>query len=218
MRSGRASLSSHCTARLTQSVGVPSTAYTRSSSFWSRSGRVRVSEWPEALCSRSGATMMTSPSSRRAPARSLMPSEYTPSSLVTRMRVMVSDGPRHCIWPGRRCLARHNYRPAESCRLRGDLETQSSTHQLARLLEHTGLLACQGDTAVAGSVQEREDALTTVPCSNAVLLVQPRQLARPSTVSGIEVDPVRIQPQIQAAGPEPPPPLVSPSEAFEHRS
>src|SRR3954452_24490990 len=88
MRSGGPSLSSDSTPRLTQSVGVPSTAYQRSSTFCMRSGRDRVRAWPVALCSRSGATTTTSARVDSALASSLIPSEKMPSSLVIRMRVI----------------------------------------------------------------------------------------------------------------------------------
>jgi hypothetical protein len=87
-RSGRWSLSNDSTPRLTQSVGVPSTAYQLSSIFCMRRGRERVSEWPVALCSRSGATTTTSAALASEAARRRIPWEKTPSSLVTRMRVI----------------------------------------------------------------------------------------------------------------------------------
>src|ERR1700688_2006180 len=91
-RSGGRSFSTHSTARLTQSVGVPSTEYQFSRTFCMRSGRLKVRACPDALCSRSGATTKTSASSDRAAARVLIPSEKMPSSLVTRMRVMALSG------------------------------------------------------------------------------------------------------------------------------
>src|SRR4029079_1808640 len=81
------SFKSERTPRLTQSVGVPSTAYQFSCIRCMRSGRVRVRACPVALCSRSGATTITSAISDSDAARSLIPSEKMPSSLVTRMRV-----------------------------------------------------------------------------------------------------------------------------------
>src|SRR5260370_1867885 len=87
-RSGGRSLSTHSTARLTQSVGVPATEYQFSRTVCMRSGRLRVRACPEALCSRSGATTKTSASCERAATRVLMPSEKMPSSLVTRIRVI----------------------------------------------------------------------------------------------------------------------------------
>ena len=54
------------TARFTQSVGVPSTAYWRGAICSTRNGRCNVSEWLTALCSRSGATTYTSPSDSTA--------------------------------------------------------------------------------------------------------------------------------------------------------
>ena len=50
------------TAMFTQSVGVPSTANTRSAMRSSRSGCRSVSAWPIALASVTGATIVTSPS------------------------------------------------------------------------------------------------------------------------------------------------------------
>ena len=51
-----------------------------------RSGRRSVSACPMALASWIGATTVTSPRGPSASARALIPSELTPSSLVTRMR------------------------------------------------------------------------------------------------------------------------------------
>ena len=51
-----------------------------------RSGRRSVSAWPIALASIWGATMTTSPSGSSDAASAWIPSERTPSSLVTRMR------------------------------------------------------------------------------------------------------------------------------------
>ena len=50
-----------------------------------RKGWLRVMPWLAALCSRSGATMMTRPSGATAAARAPMPSARNPSSLVIRM-------------------------------------------------------------------------------------------------------------------------------------
>src|SRR5262245_27039159 len=76
---------------LTQSVGVPSTAYTASRICSSRSGRLSVNACPIALASSTGATMVTSPSGRSASARIAIPSERYPSSLVTRIKAMRND-------------------------------------------------------------------------------------------------------------------------------
>ncbi len=73
-------------AMLTQSVGVPSTAYTRSEMVSSLSGLRSVSACPIALASAKGATTVTSPRVFIASASALMPSECTPSSFVTRIR------------------------------------------------------------------------------------------------------------------------------------
>src|ERR1051326_9072721 len=84
--SGRFSFISFSTARFTQSVGVPSTIHSFSSSCSSRSGRVSVSACDAAGCSRSGSTMMISPAGASTPARLRKPSEEIPSSLVRSMR------------------------------------------------------------------------------------------------------------------------------------
>ena len=73
-------------AMFTQSVGVPSTAKMFGPTRSMRSGRRSVSAWPMALASWIGATMVTSPRRRSASASALIPSECTPSSLVTSMR------------------------------------------------------------------------------------------------------------------------------------
>src|ERR1700674_5962888 len=72
----------------TQSVGVPSTAYARSPNCSSRNGRRSVNEWPTALASCSRATTVTSPSAFSASASAFSPSERTPSSFVTRIRII----------------------------------------------------------------------------------------------------------------------------------
>src|SRR5207248_189492 len=57
-----------------------------------RNGRLVVSEWLEALCSCSGATIQTSGERSRAiSSNSLMPGDPMPSSLVTRMRALASS-------------------------------------------------------------------------------------------------------------------------------
>ena len=61
-RSGIDALSRIAHARLTQSVGVPSTPKTLSLIVSMRSGRRSVSAWPIALASCNGATTSTSPS------------------------------------------------------------------------------------------------------------------------------------------------------------
>src|SRR5262245_54708112 len=77
-------------ARFTQSEGVPLTANHRSRTRSTRSGRCSVSAWPQALCSRSGATTYTSPRAPSAPASAARPAACTPSSLVTR-RTAIGD-------------------------------------------------------------------------------------------------------------------------------
>ena len=54
-----------------------------------RSGRRSVSAWPIALASICGATTVTSPRRATARASAWMPSDRTPSSLVTRIRFMM---------------------------------------------------------------------------------------------------------------------------------
>src|SRR5215468_4619614 len=89
-RLGRRPLSRCRTPQLTASVGVPSTDHRFSPTRLARSGLCRVREWPAALRSWSGATVKTSPTGSRADASLSMPSEKTPSSLVTRMRGRVT--------------------------------------------------------------------------------------------------------------------------------
>src|ERR1051326_524878 len=72
-------------ARLTQSVGVPAMPKVFGAIVSMRSGRRSVNAWPIALASCMGATMVTLPRCPSAAASTLMPSECTPSSLVTRM-------------------------------------------------------------------------------------------------------------------------------------
>jgi hypothetical protein len=62
-------------ARLTQSVGVPSTAKMRSSIASRRNGCRSVRPWPTALASWIGATIVTSPNGAIAAASARMPSE-----------------------------------------------------------------------------------------------------------------------------------------------
>ena len=59
-----------------QSVGVPSTAYQRGRTSRRRSGRWIEIACEEALCSTSGATTQTSPSSSIAAASARMPSDW----------------------------------------------------------------------------------------------------------------------------------------------
>ena len=80
---------------ITASVGVPVTQKRRSPSFLSRTGTVRVSEWPAPDCSSVGATIQTSSEKARAIVSStLSPGALTPSSLVRRMRIAASYGRR----------------------------------------------------------------------------------------------------------------------------
>src|SRR5215471_15975189 len=89
-RFGRRPLSRWRTPQLTASVGVPSTDHRFSPTRLARRGLCRVSEWPAALRSWSGATVKTSPTGSSADASRSIPSEKTPSSLVTRMRGRVT--------------------------------------------------------------------------------------------------------------------------------
>ena len=70
---------------MTQSVGVPSICQAPSGRRAGRSGRCSVSECEVPLCSRSGATTVTFPTSRQTSASSASPGARMPSSLVTRM-------------------------------------------------------------------------------------------------------------------------------------
>src|SRR5262245_9882577 len=72
-------------ARVTQSVGVPSTEYRRSLICRTLNGRLKVNECAVALCSEAGATTQTSPIFSSALANAAMPSEKYPSSFVTRI-------------------------------------------------------------------------------------------------------------------------------------
>ena len=72
-------------AMFTQSVGVPSTAYQFSATGSMRSGRRSVSACPMALASWMGATTVMSPNERTACTSARIPSEWTPSSFVTRI-------------------------------------------------------------------------------------------------------------------------------------
>src|SRR5436190_7911612 len=79
-------------ARFTQSVGVPSIPYVFGPIVSMRSGRRNVSAWPMALASCIGATIVTLPRCPSAAASVLIPSECTPSSLVTRIsRIGIFD-------------------------------------------------------------------------------------------------------------------------------
>src|SRR4051794_6942656 len=83
-KSGRSGISA-CMASMTQSVGVPSICQPPSGRRVGRSGRCRVREWEVPLCSRSGATTVTVPTSRHTSASSASPGARMPSSLVTRI-------------------------------------------------------------------------------------------------------------------------------------
>src|SRR5688500_13763262 len=88
MRSGGSSFISWAIAIITASVGVPVTQKRRSPSFLNRTGLLRVSEWPEPDCSSVGATTQISSEKPRAiVSSSLRPVAFTPSSLVSRMRI-----------------------------------------------------------------------------------------------------------------------------------
>src|SRR5215475_10811085 len=81
-------------AMITQSVGVPLTAKRRSSILRSRSGSLSDSECETPDWSYSGATIQTSSESARAiSAQASSPSEWMPSSLVTRMRISRRSAP-----------------------------------------------------------------------------------------------------------------------------
>ena len=74
-------------ASITASVGVPVTEKRRSSCRRSRTGVVRVSEWPAPDCSSVGATIqMSSLNLRATDSSSLRPRAFTPSSLVSNIR------------------------------------------------------------------------------------------------------------------------------------
>ena len=73
------------TASITQSVGVPSTIHAPSGVRRARRGLWSVREWLVALCSRSGATTVTSPKLLAADASVRMPVVRYPSSLVQRI-------------------------------------------------------------------------------------------------------------------------------------
>src|SRR5215831_9168405 len=75
-------------AMMTQSVGVPLTAKRRSATGRSRKGSLSESECDTPDWSYSGATTQTSSESARAiSTQASSPSEWMPSSLVTRMRM-----------------------------------------------------------------------------------------------------------------------------------
>ena len=87
--SGGESFITCASASITASVGVPVTEKRRSSCFLSRTGVVRVSEWPAPDCSSVGATIHTSSLNLRATASSsLRPRAFTPSSLVSSIRML----------------------------------------------------------------------------------------------------------------------------------
>src|SRR6476469_1666793 len=92
-KSGRSGISASM-ASMTQSVGVPSTCHLRSPRRTGRSGWCSVSECDVALCSRSGATTVTSPSGSAAAHRHSMPCARIPSSFVTSRRISVGEGRR----------------------------------------------------------------------------------------------------------------------------
>jgi hypothetical protein len=73
------------TARITQSVGVPSTIHAPSLERRARRGWWSVRELLVALCSRSGATVVTDPSDDAARPRTPIPVARYPSSFVHRM-------------------------------------------------------------------------------------------------------------------------------------
>src|SRR5204863_5705787 len=78
--------------RLTQSVGVPTMPKFFGAIVSKRSGRRSVNAWPMALASCIGATIVTLPRCPSAAASVLIPSECTPSSLVTRIsRIGIFD-------------------------------------------------------------------------------------------------------------------------------
>src|SRR6476646_1553970 len=89
-KSGRSGISASM-ASMTQSVGVPSTCHLRSPRRTGRSGWCNVRECDVALCSRSGATTVTSPSGSAAAHRHSMPCARIPSSFVTRRRISVGE-------------------------------------------------------------------------------------------------------------------------------
>ena len=85
-RSGAGPSISCCTAIITQSVGVPSTAKRRSSSFRTRIGSDSVSARLAPDCSYSGAQIqMSSLSARAIFSRLTRPGALMPSSLVRRI-------------------------------------------------------------------------------------------------------------------------------------
>src|SRR5712691_2301114 len=129
------------TPRFTQSDGVPLTAKRRSPSSTVRTGRWSVSACPQALCSRSGATTHTSPSSASASASAASPGAWTPSSLVTRISATLEHsvvGPR-----------RH----------RVHLERVAFTHDLVERLDVLPILAVHldGDVEVAVDLVRADD-------------------------------------------------------------
>src|SRR5215471_11944712 len=85
-KSGRSGINASSES-MTQSVGVPSTCQRRSPRFTGRSGWCSVREWLVALCSRSGATTVTSPSGSAAVTRHSIPCAKMPSSFVTSRRI-----------------------------------------------------------------------------------------------------------------------------------
>src|SRR2546428_1280598 len=114
--SGRLSRRRWLTPTYTASVGVPSTANRRTApqgdSSSIRSGRCSEMLWLEALCSRSGATTVTSPSGISASASARRPAASTPASVLARMRTSAA-------WPSGRAQATRQVRlPAVAGRLR----------------------------------------------------------------------------------------------------
>src|SRR5262249_22611667 len=92
-QSGRSG-SSFSSAKSTASVGVPDTDQCRGSTCVTRNGWVRVSEWPDALRSRSGATTSRCPSPSSARSSAAKPAARIPSSFVSRNRTRAAPGPQ----------------------------------------------------------------------------------------------------------------------------
>src|SRR5208337_4828153 len=92
-------------AIFTQSAGVPLRAYPKKWPFrftmLTRRGSSQVIACPTALCSVSGATMVTSCSTDNARKRTSIPFEKTPSSLVRRIFIILKFRLRSECVPGR---------------------------------------------------------------------------------------------------------------------
>src|SRR5579885_3513888 len=86
-----------CSATITQSAGVPSTAQCRSATRWHTMGWRSVSDCAAPLRSVLGATMLTSARSASASAKAHNPGALYPSSLVSRI----------CVIPGLRLREIH---------------------------------------------------------------------------------------------------------------